>query len=61
MTEERTVIILAAGEGKRMKSALPKMLHPLLGRTLLGHVLDRRRRRCTRAGGSWSSATAPTS
>ena len=39
MTEERTVIILAAGEGKRMKSALPKMLHPLLGRTLLGHVL----------------------
>lgn len=39
MTEERTVIVLAAGEGKRMKSALPKMLHPLLGRTLLGHVL----------------------
>jgi bifunctional UDP-N-acetylglucosamine pyrophosphorylase/glucosamine-1-phosphate N-acetyltransferase len=39
VTEERTVIILAAGEGKRMKSALPKMLHPLLGRTLLGHVL----------------------
>ena len=39
MTDGRTVIILAAGEGKRMKSALPKMLHPLLGRTLLGHVL----------------------
>jgi bifunctional UDP-N-acetylglucosamine pyrophosphorylase / glucosamine-1-phosphate N-acetyltransferase len=35
----RTVIVLAAGEGKRMKSALPKVLHPLLGRTLLGHVL----------------------
>jgi bifunctional UDP-N-acetylglucosamine pyrophosphorylase/glucosamine-1-phosphate N-acetyltransferase len=33
------VIILAAGEGKRMRSAQPKMLHPLLGRTLLGHVL----------------------
>ncbi len=33
------MIILAAGEGKRMKSALPKMLHPLLGRSLLGHVL----------------------
>jgi bifunctional UDP-N-acetylglucosamine pyrophosphorylase/glucosamine-1-phosphate N-acetyltransferase len=33
------VIVLAAGEGKRMKSSLPKMLHPLLGRTLLGHVL----------------------
>ncbi|MEU5938455.1 bifunctional UDP-N-acetylglucosamine diphosphorylase/glucosamine-1-phosphate N-acetyltransferase GlmU [Micromonospora sp. NPDC047548] len=35
----RTVLVLAAGEGKRMKSALPKVLHPLLGRTLLGHVL----------------------
>src|SRR6266576_2890320 len=36
----RTVVVLAAGEGKRMKSATPKMLHPLLGRTLLGHVLS---------------------
>jgi bifunctional UDP-N-acetylglucosamine pyrophosphorylase/glucosamine-1-phosphate N-acetyltransferase len=35
----RTVVVLAAGEGKRMRSALPKVLHPLLGRTLLGHVL----------------------
>lgn len=35
----RTVIVLAAGQGKRMKSALPKVLHPLLGRTLLDHVL----------------------
>src|SRR5947209_9735911 len=35
----RTVVVLAAGEGKRMKSALPKVLHPLLGRTMLGHVL----------------------
>jgi bifunctional UDP-N-acetylglucosamine pyrophosphorylase/glucosamine-1-phosphate N-acetyltransferase len=35
----RTVIVLAAGLGKRMKSELPKVLHPLLGRTLLGHVL----------------------
>ncbi len=35
----RNVIILAAGEGKRMRSALPKVLHPLLGRTLVGHVL----------------------
>ena len=39
MTEARTVVILAAGEGKRMKSATSKMLHPLLGRTVLGHVL----------------------
>ncbi|MEV1287207.1 bifunctional UDP-N-acetylglucosamine diphosphorylase/glucosamine-1-phosphate N-acetyltransferase GlmU [Micromonospora sp. NPDC049679] len=41
MTQARphTVVVLAAGEGKRMKSALPKVLHPLLGRTLVGHVL----------------------
>src|SRR5262249_28929400 len=37
--QTRTVIVLAAGEGKRMKSALPKVLHPLLGRSLVGHVL----------------------
>ncbi|HEX7745654.1 MAG TPA: bifunctional UDP-N-acetylglucosamine diphosphorylase/glucosamine-1-phosphate N-acetyltransferase GlmU [Micromonosporaceae bacterium] len=39
MSQPRSVVVLAAGEGKRMKSALPKVLHPLLGRTLLGHVL----------------------
>ena len=39
-TPGRTVVVLAAGEGKRMKSATPKVLHPLLGRTLLGHVLS---------------------
>ena len=35
-----TVIILAAGAGKRMKSALPKVLQPLAGRPLLQYVLD---------------------
>jgi bifunctional UDP-N-acetylglucosamine pyrophosphorylase / glucosamine-1-phosphate N-acetyltransferase len=35
----RTLVVLAAGEGKRMKSTTPKVLHPLLGRSLLGHVL----------------------
>ena len=34
------VIILAAGEGKRMKSRLPKVLHPIAGRSLLGHVIE---------------------
>ncbi len=33
------VVVLAAGEGTRMKSALPKVMHRILGRTLLGHVL----------------------
>ena len=34
------VIVLAAGMGKRMRSDLPKVLHPLAGRPLLSHVLD---------------------
>ena len=34
------VVIMAAGKGTRMKSALPKVLHRLGGRALLGHVLD---------------------
>jgi bifunctional UDP-N-acetylglucosamine pyrophosphorylase/glucosamine-1-phosphate N-acetyltransferase len=34
------VAILAAGEGKRMRSALPKVLQPLAGKPLLGYVLD---------------------
>ncbi|MGS0741230.1 bifunctional UDP-N-acetylglucosamine diphosphorylase/glucosamine-1-phosphate N-acetyltransferase GlmU [Glaciimonas sp. GG7] len=34
------VVILAAGMGKRMQSALPKVLHPLAGKPLLGHVID---------------------
>jgi len=35
-----SIVILAAGEGKRMKSALPKVLQPLAGRPLLKHVID---------------------
>ena len=34
-----TVIILAAGQGKRMRSDLPKVVHPLAGRPLIHHVL----------------------
>jgi len=35
-----SVVILAAGEGKRMKSGLPKALQPLAGRPILQHVID---------------------
>ncbi|HEY0309756.1 MAG TPA: bifunctional UDP-N-acetylglucosamine diphosphorylase/glucosamine-1-phosphate N-acetyltransferase GlmU [Luteimonas sp.] len=34
------VVILAAGEGKRMKSALPKVLLPVAARPMLAHVVD---------------------
>ena len=37
------VVILAAGQGKRMKSDLPKVLQPLAGRPLLRHVVSRAR------------------
>jgi bifunctional UDP-N-acetylglucosamine pyrophosphorylase/glucosamine-1-phosphate N-acetyltransferase len=33
------IVVLAAGQGKRMRSRLPKVLHPLAGRPLLAHVL----------------------
>jgi bifunctional UDP-N-acetylglucosamine pyrophosphorylase/glucosamine-1-phosphate N-acetyltransferase len=44
------VVILAAGQGTRMKSDLPKVLQPLAGRPLLAHVLER-------AGGLGAHAT----
>lgn len=33
------VVVLAAGAGTRMKSPLPKVLHPVAGRSLLGHAI----------------------
>jgi bifunctional UDP-N-acetylglucosamine pyrophosphorylase/glucosamine-1-phosphate N-acetyltransferase len=40
MATQLHVVILAAGEGKRMKSALPKVLQPIAGRPMLAHVID---------------------
>lgn len=37
------IVILAAGQGTRMRSALPKVLHPIAGKAMLGHVIDRAR------------------
>lgn len=36
----RAAVILAAGQGTRMKSPLPKVLHPVGGRTMLDHAID---------------------
>src|SRR3990167_7917602 len=40
MTSPIAVVVLAAGAGTRMKSAIPKVLHPLAGWPMLRHVLD---------------------
>jgi bifunctional UDP-N-acetylglucosamine pyrophosphorylase/glucosamine-1-phosphate N-acetyltransferase len=39
MSHQLHVVILAAGEGKRMKSSLPKVLQRIAGRPMLGHVI----------------------
>ncbi|MGH1480522.1 MAG: bifunctional UDP-N-acetylglucosamine diphosphorylase/glucosamine-1-phosphate N-acetyltransferase GlmU [Geminicoccales bacterium] len=39
MSQSLTVVVLAAGKGTRMKSGKPKVLHPLAGHTMIGHVI----------------------
>lgn len=41
MADKKAAIILAAGKGKRMKSDLPKVLHPIHGRPIIRLLLDR--------------------
>jgi bifunctional UDP-N-acetylglucosamine pyrophosphorylase/glucosamine-1-phosphate N-acetyltransferase len=40
MTDDTRVIILAAGKGTRMKSTLPKVLHPVRGRPMIDYGVD---------------------
>jgi bifunctional UDP-N-acetylglucosamine pyrophosphorylase/glucosamine-1-phosphate N-acetyltransferase len=44
MKSKLAIVVLAAGQGTRMKSALPKVLHGIGGRPMLAHVLDAARR-----------------
>jgi bifunctional UDP-N-acetylglucosamine pyrophosphorylase/glucosamine-1-phosphate N-acetyltransferase len=48
MNKPVDVVVMAAGKGTRMKSALPKVLHRLGGRALSAHVLDTAARVCAR-------------
>jgi bifunctional UDP-N-acetylglucosamine pyrophosphorylase/glucosamine-1-phosphate N-acetyltransferase len=41
------IVILAAGQGKRMRSSLPKVLHPVAGRPMVAHVVAAARQACT--------------
>ena len=40
MSANLSVIILAAGQGTRMRSSLPKVLHPVAGKAMVRHVID---------------------
>ena len=40
MSSELHALILAAGKGTRMKSELPKVVHPILGRPMVSYVID---------------------
>src|SRR2546426_10087871 len=44
LVEQLTAVVLAAGRGTRMKSNLPKVLHPLCGRPMMMYALDAVRR-----------------
>lgn len=39
-TQQLAIVVLAAGMGTRMKSDLPKVMHPLAGRSMISHLMD---------------------
>jgi len=45
------IVILAAGQGKRMRSSLPKVLHPVAGQPMVAHVIAAARQACGDAAG----------
>jgi len=51
------VVILAAGQGKRMKSGLVKVLHELGGRPMLAYPIDAAEALAPSGWSSWSGAT----
>lgn len=40
MDDKLYALILAAGEGKRMKSKIPKVIHKVCGMPMISHVID---------------------
>jgi bifunctional UDP-N-acetylglucosamine pyrophosphorylase/glucosamine-1-phosphate N-acetyltransferase len=52
-------IVLAAGEGTRMRSAMPKVLHPVAGQSLLAHVLAAAPKGTERAGAALAVVIGP--
>ena len=55
MDQQLAIIVLAAGQGTRMKSATPKLLHPLAGSPIVAHVL-----RTAQHAVSYTHLTLPT-
>ena len=58
MSKTCLAIVLAAGEGTRMRSALPKVLHAIAGRSLIAHVLAAVRGAGSAVPPSWSGRTS---
>jgi bifunctional UDP-N-acetylglucosamine pyrophosphorylase/glucosamine-1-phosphate N-acetyltransferase len=58
-TRTSLTVVLAAGEGTRMRSSLPKVLHPIAHQTLLAHVLQAVPRPADRSGAALAVVIGP--